>query len=676
MPRRRFLGSKSRNNTSSRIRLTKIGTIFTVLVFMLSLVGGPIPSVNAATAITFTGAELLSRPTDTSVMVTIVPASTIEYYYEYGTATGVYTGQTTIATATAGQPGKVVISGLNPNTKYYYHMKYHLPGETDWVTRTEYSFWTQRDAGSTFKFDVTSDSHVGMQGLGNATTFSASMTNAAADHPDFLLDLGDTFAMDAVTTVAGAESAYLARRTQFDVVGNSAAIFISPGNHEEQEGWNFNDSPSQSLLSINAQKKFYPNPIPDAFYSGNSDTLAAIDGDHLREDYYAWTWGDALFIVFDPLQYTMQIPYNPSAGPGEENDEGTPSNDRWTWTLGQQQYNWLKSTLENSHAKYKFMFAHHMVGGTELYVRGGAAPAHLFEWGGYNSDGTTWGWDTKRAGWGVPIRQLMIDNQVSAFFHGHDHQYGYEKRDGIVYQAMPSAGFSGAGFNIYCGTGNVYCFQSWNSGGHLRITITPSQATVAYIASSSGAVNTSYTIDPAEVLTTAVSPSGGGTISPATHTYVKGAAVTITAAPATGYVFDHWSGACSGTDPDSCSVTMDTDKTVTANFTVSVDDVTITKTGNHPTLAWTHQAASVHHYEVYRSLTEPYFAPGLASWRADVATTTPTFTDNNSVTGADLTVAGASYFYAVVPMNAGDEPIGSANRTGAFVYGLVPGSGQ
>ena len=82
----------------------------------------------------------------------------------------------------------------------------------------------------------------------------------------------------------------------------------------------------------------------------------------------------------------------------------------------------------------------------------------------------------------------------------------------------------------------------------------------------------------------------------------------------------------------------------------------------------------MHHYEVYRSLTEPYFAPGLASWRADVATTTPTFTDNNSVTGADLTVAGASYFYAVVPMNAGDEPIGSANRTGAFVFGLVPGN--
>ena len=61
-----------------------------------------------------------------------------------------------------------------------------------------------------------------------------------------------------------------------------------------------------SPSGINAQKKFYLNPIPDSFYSGNTDTLAAIDGDHFREDYYAWTWGDVLFIVFDPFQYTMR----------------------------------------------------------------------------------------------------------------------------------------------------------------------------------------------------------------------------------------------------------------------------------------------------------------------------------------------------------------------------------
>ena len=44
---------------------------------------------------------------------------------------------------------------------------------------------------------------------------------------------------------------------------------------------------------------------------------------------------------------------------------------------------------------------------------------------------------------------MLIENHVSAVFHGHDHQYAYEIRDGIVYQSLPAAGFSGTGFNIY-----------------------------------------------------------------------------------------------------------------------------------------------------------------------------------------------------------------------------------
>ena len=31
----------------------------------------------------------------------------------------------------------------------------------------------------------------------------------------------------------------------------------------------------------------------------------------------------------------------------------------------------------------------------------------------------------------------MMENGVSAYFHGHDHQYVYEVRDGIVYLSMP-----------------------------------------------------------------------------------------------------------------------------------------------------------------------------------------------------------------------------------------------
>ena len=72
MSRYQPLSSKSRNNVSSAVRLTKLGRLFMILVFLLSLVVGSVTSAAAAT-ITFTGTELLGRPTDTSISVSIVP---------------------------------------------------------------------------------------------------------------------------------------------------------------------------------------------------------------------------------------------------------------------------------------------------------------------------------------------------------------------------------------------------------------------------------------------------------------------------------------------------------------------------------------------------------------------------------------------------------------------------
>jgi hypothetical protein len=545
-----------------------------ILVLLVSSIGTPNASVKAATTITFTGKELLGRPTDTSIMVTIVPASTIDYYYEYGTISGSYPYSTTLTTATGGQPSKVVISGLTANTKYYYHMKYHLPGETDWVTRTEYSFWTQRATGSTFTFDVTSDSHVNIM-LGSASEWTKTMTNIANDHPDFEIDLGDTFAMDGVTTVATAETNYKYQYQFFNLVSHSASIFLAVGNHEQQEGWHLDDTADPALappvLSANAQKKYFPNPVPNSFYSGDPITYTYLSGDQLKEDYYAWTWGDALFVVIDPYWYTMIKPFAGNTGGGEpEAGDG----DRWHWTLGLDQFNWLKTTLENSTAKYKFIFAHHMTGGSDDYVRGGANPANLVEWGGYNEAGTTYEWTTKRSGWGSePIHQILVDNHVTAFFHGHDHQYAYEKRDGVVYQSLPAAGFTGNGFGIYT-SGSGYTIKALPSDGHLRVTVNPTQATVDYVASTGGTINYTYAMTPTSVvthnLTTAVSPSAGGIISPTagTHTYNQGDVVTVTATANSGYTFSNWSGACFGSS--SCSVTMDADKIVTATFLAEV----------------------------------------------------------------------------------------------------------
>lgn len=454
----------------------------------------------SAQTVTFTGQELLGRPTNSSITINAVTNQAIEAYFEYGTQPGVYTNQTTVASAAANDPVEVTITGLQANTKYYYRMVYRRTGTTTWLQRPEHFFQTQRQQGSTFKFGITSDSHVNIL-LGNATTWQRTLTNIDNDDPDFVIDCGDTFNMDNITTQSAANNSYIFQRTAttFGLLSHSVPVFLAVGNHEQQEAWHLNDDPdpanTKPVLGTNAQKRYFLNPVSDGFYSGNNDTYATLDGDGLREDYYAWTWGNALFVVIDPYWYTTAKPFIGNTGGGEP---GTSDGDRWHWTLGETQYNWLKQTLQSSNAKYKFLFMHHMSGGTEDYIRGGAYGAVFCEWGGYNEDGTTNSFNTKRPGWSKPIHQVLVDNHVSVVFHGHDHQYAYETLDGIVYQSLPAAGFTGNGFNIY-DESDPLTARVLPSGGSLRVTVSSTETLVEYVSSNAatnGQVLHSYTVAP------------------------------------------------------------------------------------------------------------------------------------------------------------------------------------
>jgi uncharacterized repeat protein (TIGR02543 family) len=65
------------------------------------------------------------------------------------------------------------------------------------------------------------------------------------------------------------------------------------------------------------------------------------------------------------------------------------------------------------------------------------------------------------------------------------------------------------------------------------------------------------------ILTNNANPSSGGTVTGG-GTYSSGDTATVTATPYQGYTFTGWSGACSGSG--SCSVTMSSNKSVTAAF--------------------------------------------------------------------------------------------------------------
>jgi hypothetical protein len=207
----------------------------------------------------------------------------------------------------------------------------------------------------------------------------------------------------------------------------------------------------------------------------------------------------------------MTWPDDFGEGYGGEGQDGEVSGDRWDWTLGIEQYLWFKETLETSTAKYKFVFSHHVTGGSTPYGRGGIGAAPYFEWGGYNAD-DTWGWDIERPaseGWDVPIHQLMVNNGVDVFFHGHDHIYSYEELDGVVYLECPKpddAGYDwqpyGYGYNenLYPDGINI------QNSGYIRVAVTPDDVTVTYVRSylpgdgENGAIAHTFTIEPEGIL--------------------------------------------------------------------------------------------------------------------------------------------------------------------------------
>jgi uncharacterized repeat protein (TIGR02543 family) len=82
-------------------------------------------------------------------------------------------------------------------------------------------------------------------------------------------------------------------------------------------------------------------------------------------------------------------------------------------------------------------------------------------------------------------------------------------------------------------------------------------------------------------LTTIVSPSGAGSVSPSGGQYESGVQVTLTASPASGYTFDHWSGSASGTTT-TITITIDSDTSLIANFeTVPINAISCYEAKNH-----------------------------------------------------------------------------------------------
>ena len=410
--------------------------------------------------------ELLGRPTDKSITINFCTDKNIDAFIQYGTQKGVYSNQTPVSTFQANVPINIVLQNLNPSSTYFYRLNYRIGSTGNFIVREEHLFKTAKTKGTQFTFAVEADPH--LDSNTDPELYKLTLKNILRDTPDFLFDLGDTFMSEKLKNKTQDSITYrhLLLRSYFDLTCHSVPLYLVIGNHEGECGWELNGTAnSLAVMTSNTRTKYFPNPLPDNFYSGNNIEEQFVGK---RQNYYAWEWGSALFVVIDPYWYTKA--------------KSTKPEQNWNWTLGKDQYNWFKNVLETSKAKLKFVFAHQVVGGLDKDGRGGTEAAPYYESGGKNTD-NSYGFALNRPDFPLPIHQLMVKNKVNIYFHGHDHFFDKQDLDGIVYQEVPQPG------NPNYKSAQNAANYGYTSGiiipcaGYLKVTVGDSTARVDYVRS-------------------------------------------------------------------------------------------------------------------------------------------------------------------------------------------------
>jgi len=419
---------------------------------------------------------IAGRPANRSITLSALSKENAEAYIEYGTAPGKYENKSDLLPLHANEPAEFTLAELQPDTAYFYRLQLRKSPAIDFTPNPESRFHTQRAPASTFTFTLQGDSHPERPQMSHPDLYARTLLGAAAAAPDFHICIGDDFSIEKLRawTADTIAARYLLQRPFLALVG--APLFLLNGNHEQASLFNYNQKGrphDAAVWAQTARNRLFPMPAPDAFYTGNSQQLKPIG---FLRDYYAFTWGDALFIILDnywhsPVQVDTRLPAEGEVLT-QENDK-PKSRDWWEITIGDQQYQWLKKTLADSQAAFKFVFAHHVMG----TGRGGIEQSELYEWGGKNKRGDS-EFKTKRPHWDLPIHDLMVKHGVNIFFQGHDHLFARQQRDGIVYQELPMP--ADHGYVAYNQERYPAGTKLPNSG-YLQVTVSPQQVKVDYV---------------------------------------------------------------------------------------------------------------------------------------------------------------------------------------------------
>jgi hypothetical protein len=310
-----------------------------------------------------------------------------------------------------------------------------------------------------------------------------------ADRPDFVIFLGDEAGITARHDLPGFmrqqradERWHLWRATSGPLL-SSLPSFMVLGNHEGEAGFYQSERSGPGFAYYQrwgtiARKRHCLNPLPETYpeggenegWAGDPKSEATGGGEEGNcsplQNYYAWSWGDALFVVLDVLRYTNVGNATPS----------TPHQ----WTLGAAQLQWLERVLSGSRARWKFVIGHHVVGGSEWDLEG---KSRITEYA-YGRGGARYA----RVGEQARVTEIMRKHGARFYLYGHDHVFCHQKDEDISY--------------VCCGRTTTLSYEWWrNPGwkeaygeaasrnphdffgaiGYTRLTIAPEKVDVEYI---------------------------------------------------------------------------------------------------------------------------------------------------------------------------------------------------
>jgi hypothetical protein len=403
--------------------------------------------------------DVIYNETDGSAMVVSRVASdtTIEGQLSGGTNNVWNTGDTWRLDRTYYKL-EIKLSGLQSSRKYYYRVLLRYEGDAWPAPRATRSFRTRRAVGESFRFAIWADAHRNIYKNRKWPEWSTLVGTLQAEQPDLFIDLGDTWTLTSGNgeplskqwpelysmVMRPTRNGFGSYKGVSDLCGDGG-YYLVRGNHE---GLSDTDPAKRKRLVTKLLKLFVPNPDGATYPQGGSQ-----DSDY-DQGYFAFEWGDVLFVAMDVVKYKEPKKLNPSPA---------------RFHIGQAQLDWLTGVLQNSPRRWKFVFMHHLFGGSDNYGRGGAAFAFQYEHAQV---------------------QALAEQYGAHVFHGHDHLLAEESANGVLcyccglaWGAQLAHAYERADTlypNGFIATSCNAEPPACENNGYMVVDVTPTQVTIRY----------------------------------------------------------------------------------------------------------------------------------------------------------------------------------------------------